>query len=106
MDVWCFPERKTEMRMVRCMRGVSLKERQPSTELRKGAIWGSHEKVQTDMACTCELWMLGTMGVQLRWHGHVERDGDLVKPSTKLMLEGTRKKPGRTLCQLTCVCWD
>ena len=28
VDVWCFPERKTEMRMIRWMCGVSLKERQ------------------------------------------------------------------------------
>ena len=27
MYVWCFPERKTEMRMIRCMCGVSLKDR-------------------------------------------------------------------------------
>ena len=27
MDVWCFPERMTEMRMIRWMCGVSLKER-------------------------------------------------------------------------------
>ena len=26
--VWCFPERKTEMRMIRWMCDVSLKERQ------------------------------------------------------------------------------
>ena len=28
VDVWCFPERKTEMRMIRWMCDVSLKERQ------------------------------------------------------------------------------
>ena len=28
VDVWCFPERKTDMRMIRWMGGVSLKERQ------------------------------------------------------------------------------
>ena len=28
VDVWCFPERKTEMRMIRWMCGVCLKERQ------------------------------------------------------------------------------
>ena len=28
VDVWFFPERKTEIRMIRCMCGVSLKERQ------------------------------------------------------------------------------
>ena len=28
MDVWCFPERKTEMGMTRWMCGVSLRERQ------------------------------------------------------------------------------
>ena len=28
VDAWCFPERKTEMRMIRWMCGVSLKERQ------------------------------------------------------------------------------
>ena len=27
VDVWCFPERKTEMTMIRWMCGVSLKER-------------------------------------------------------------------------------
>ena len=45
MDVWCFPERKT-IRMVRWMCGVSLKDREPSTELRR-RIWGHNEKVQT-----------------------------------------------------------
>ena len=35
VDVWCFSERKTEMRMIRWMCGVSLKERQPSRELRR-----------------------------------------------------------------------
>ena len=28
VNVWCFLERKTEMRMIRWMCGVSLKERQ------------------------------------------------------------------------------
>ena len=28
MDAWCFHERKTEMRMIRWMRGVSMRERQ------------------------------------------------------------------------------
>ena len=28
VDVWCFPGRQTEMRMIRWMRGVSLEERQ------------------------------------------------------------------------------
>ena len=28
VDVWCFPERKTEMRMIRWMCGVSPKETQ------------------------------------------------------------------------------
>ena len=28
VDVWCFPERKTEMRMIRWVCGVSLRERQ------------------------------------------------------------------------------
>ena len=28
VDVWCFPERKTEMRMIRWMCGISLKGRQ------------------------------------------------------------------------------
>ena len=33
MDVWCFPERKTEMRMTRWMCGVSLRERPSGREL-------------------------------------------------------------------------
>ena len=32
VDVWCFPERKTEMRMIRWMCGIYFPERQ--TEMR------------------------------------------------------------------------
>ena len=67
MDVWCFLERKTEMSMIRWMCGVSLTERQPSTELRR------HLGVEA----------IGDVmrGSRLRWHGHVERkdDADYVK---------------------------
>ena len=81
MDVWCFLERKTEMRMIRWMCGVSLKERKPSTELRRrpGAV-AIGDVVRRD---------------RLRWHGHVERkdDADYVKACTRMVVEGTA--PGR-----------
>ena len=58
MDVWCFPERKTEMRMIRWMCGVSLKERQ-----RRGSSGGCvvfpwekdrDEDDQVDVCCFIE----------------------------------------------------
>ena len=71
MDVWCFPERKTEMRMIRWMCGVSLKERKPSTGLRRrpcGVAIG--DVVRRD---------------RLRWHGHVERKvhADFAQPCVR-----------------------
>ena len=48
---------RTEMRMIRWMCGLSLRERQPSTELRRRlgveAIGGCDDKRQTEMARTC-----------------------------------------------------
>ena len=75
MDVWCFLERKTEMRMIRWMCGVSLKERQPSTELQTLV---SVEAI-VDVMRRCS---------RLRWHRHVQRNGDAdcVKACAKLVL--------------------
>ena len=54
-------EPKKEMRMIRWMRGVSLKERQPSTErLGVEAIWDVMRRGKR------------------RWHGHVENKYDAV----------------------------
>ena len=57
VDVWCFIERKTEMRMIRWMCDVSLKERRSSSEVRRcvgvEAMWGCNEKTQTEVARTC-----------------------------------------------------
>ena len=33
VDVWCFPERKTEMRMIRWMCGVSLEDRDEDDQM-------------------------------------------------------------------------
>ena len=75
--VWCFPERKTEMRMIGWLCGVSLKERQPSTELRRRL---GVEEIGDVMRRFRLSW----------WHGHVERkdDGDYVKACTRLVVEG------------------
>ena len=62
MDVWCFPGRKTEMRMIRWMCGVSSKERQPSTELRR----------RLGVEAIGDVMGRG----RLRWHGHVARKND------------------------------
>ena len=51
---------RTEMRMIRWTCGVSLKERQPSTERRRRL------GVET----------IGDVMRRLRWHGHVERKDD------------------------------
>ena len=57
MDVWRILERITEIRMIRWMCGVSLKELQTSTELGRrsgvGDDWGCKEKVRTEVALTC-----------------------------------------------------
>ena len=62
MDVWCFPERETEMRMIRWMCGVSLKERRPSTGLRR----------RQGVEAIGDVKRRG----RLRWHGHVEGKDD------------------------------
>ena len=72
--------------MIRWMRGVFLKERQPSTELRK--CLGVETIGNVMRRC------------KPRWLGNVERKGD-VNACTRLM-EGKKKKadrgrPGRTL---------
>ena len=75
------------LRMIRWMCGVSLKERQPSTELRRrlgveeiGMWW---EDSESD-------W----------WHGHAERkaDADYVKAFSRLVVEGKAHvgRPGKT----------
>ena len=65
-----------EMRMVRWMCGVSPKERQPSTELRR----------RLGVEATGDVMRRG----RLRWHGHVERkhNADYVKTCTRLVVEG------------------
>ena len=77
MDVWCFIERKRETRMIRWMWGVSLKESQPRTELRR------HIRVEA----IGDVMRRG----RLRWHGHVGRKGDAccVKACVRLVLETT-----------------
>ena len=64
------------MRMIGSMRGVSLKERQPSTELRRRRGVEAMENVMR----RC----------RLRWHGYLERkdDADYVKVCTRLVVEG------------------
>ena len=45
---------RTEMRMIRWLCDVSLKERQPSTELRRcRSNWGCDEKKQTEVVRIC-----------------------------------------------------
>ena len=63
---------RTEMRMIRWMCGVSLKERQPSTELGVEAVGDVMRRGR------------------LRWHRLVERkdDADYVKAYTRLVVEG------------------
>ena len=67
---------RTEMRMIRWMCGVSLKERQPSTELRRKL----DIEAIGDVMRRC----------RLRWHGHVERKGhaDYVNAHARLVEEG------------------
>ena len=77
MDVWCFPERKTEMRMSRWMCGVSLKERQHSTELRRRLGLDAIG----DVTKRGRLWS----------HGHImerKSDAPCVKACAWLLLEG------------------
>ena len=61
VDVWCFLERKTEMRMIWWMCGVSLIERRLSTELRRRL--GVEESGNVMRRCI------------LRWHGHCGKKG-------------------------------
>ncbi len=76
MDVWCFSERKTEMRMIRWMCGVSLKERQPSSGLRR----------RLGVEAIGDVMRLRRF--RLRLHSHVERKdyADCVKACAKLVL--------------------
>ena len=53
MDVWCFPERKTEMRMIRWMCGVSLKDRDEGDQV---DVWCFPER-KTEMRMI--RWMCG-----------------------------------------------
>ena len=88
MDAWCFLERKTEMRMTRWMRGVSLKERQPSTELRR----------RLGVEAIGNVMRRG----RLRWHGRVERKDDAdydVTTYTRLVV-GRPRNTWQTLCQV------
>ena len=66
----------TEMRMIRWMCDVSLKERQRNTELRKRL---GVEVIGNVMRRS-----------RLRWHGHVERKGDAdrVNASVRAVVEG------------------
>lgn len=73
---------RTEMRMIRWMCGVSLRERRTSVELRQRlGVEPIGEVVRRN---------------RLRWFGHVERkdDADWVKNCTKLVVEGS-VPPGR-----------
>ena len=76
----------TEMRMIRWMSGVSLRDRKSSKELRDGV--GVEEITEV---CRRS---------RLRWFGHVERkeDDDWVKKCTVLEVEGKRPRgrPKRT----------
>ena len=67
---------RTEMRMIRWLCGVSVKESQPSTELRR-------------RLCV-EAIVDVTRRRRLGWHGHAERkdDADYVKACTRLVVEG------------------
>ena len=90
MDVWCVPDRKTEMRMIRWMCGVSLKERQPSTELRR----------RRGVEAMRDMMRRG----RLMWHG--QNDADYVQAGWWLRgwrLPVGRGRPGVTLRLQTCV---
>ena len=80
---------RTEMRMIRWMCCVSLRERQPSTELRR----------RLGVEATADVMRRFRLG----WHGHVERkdDADYVKTSAKLMEEGKTRQ--NTLSADVCV---
>ena len=83
MDVWCFPERKTEMGMIRWMCGVSLKERQ---------------RRRLGVEAIGDVMKRGG----LRWHGHVGRkdDADYVKAYTRLVVvEGTCRQAEETVAK-------
>ena len=77
---------RAEMRMVRCMYGVKLKDRLPSKELRERL--GIH-----DIALVLQQ-------NRLRWYGHVLRkeDDDWVKRCMEYEVEGSRPRgrPKRT----------
>ena len=85
-----------KMRMIKWMCGVFLKERQPSTELRRHL---GEEAIGDVMRRS-----------RLRWHGHCEKKGTMpiIIVCTRLVVEGTA--PGsraKKTCQntvLTCVC--
>ena len=72
--------------------GVSLKERQPSTELRRRL---GIEAIG-DVMRRC----------RLRWHGQWKERSDADKSYARFVVEGkaARGRPGRTLCLPTCVC--
>ena len=78
-EIWIMLDSRiemTEMRMIRWMCGVSLKERQPSIGQR-GRLG---VEAIGDVVRRC----------RLRWHGHVERknDASYVKACTRLVVEG------------------
>ena len=81
MDVWCFPERKTAQHWT---------EKTPRGVEAIGDVMRRR---------------------RLRWHGHVERKGnvDYVKACVRLRVEetvpvGSQRIPGRKLYLSTCVC--
>ena len=82
--------------MIRWMCGVSLRERQPSTGLRRNL----------DVEATGDVMRRG----RTRWHGHVERKGyaDCVKACARLVEEGKapvcRPKKMWQNSLPTCVC--
>ena len=77
---------RTEMRMVRWMCGVTLRERKTSEELRRRLEVESIKEV--------------VRRNRLRWYGHVERkdEGDWVKRSASMVVEGARSvgRPKKT----------
>jgi len=77
---------RAEMRMVRWMCGVKLKDRLPSKELR-------------ERLCIDDIALVLQQN-RLRWHGHVPRkeDDDWVKKCMKYEVEGPRPRgrPKRT----------
>ena len=101
VDVWCFPERKTEMRMIRWMCPQSFPERKTAqhwTEKtpRCRRNWGCYEKRWTEVT-SMDMWKETTMPIMWRnvlgwwWRG-------------RRLLAG-RRRSGRTICLQTCVCW-